>query len=73
MLKSDYQLILLLWGFPCVQGYVIYRTVLQYYSAGDEDGEDAYDMRKALSRDKAKKSMVPLTKPIHPWDLEQAA
>jgi N-terminal acetyltransferase B complex catalytic subunit len=30
-------------------GYIVYRTVLEYYS-GDPD-EDAFDMRKALSRD----------------------
>lgn len=28
-------------------GYSVYRTVLEYYN----DGEDALDMRKALSRD----------------------
>ena len=47
-------------------GYSIYRTVLGYYS-GDED---AYDMRKAMSRDIHKKSVVPLTRPIHPNELE---
>ena len=49
-------------------GYVVYRTVLDYYS-GDTD-EDAFDMRKALSRDKEKKSMIPLTKPVHMNELE---
>lgn len=87
-------------------GYVIYRTVINYYSGENE--EDAYgeewwtpwpvcllasggiasnltfhlpaaapfplfpfpDMRKAMSRDAAKESMIPLDKPIHPRDLE---
>lgn len=47
-------------------GYSIYRTVLGYYS-GDEN---AYDMRKAMSRDKDGKSVIPLTRPIHPHELE---
>eukprot|EP00041_Stephanoeca_diplocostata_P007960 m.113996 g.113996 ORF g.113996 m.113996 type:complete len:177 (-) comp17113_c0_seq1:162-692(-) len=51
-------------------GYVVYRTVLGYYSSGaDEDGEDAFDMRKALSRDPDKKSMVPLGRDVHPHEL----
>jgi N-terminal acetyltransferase B complex catalytic subunit len=40
--------------------------VLGYYSGE----EDAWDMRKALPRDKDKKSMIPLKDPIHPEDLE---
>jgi len=36
-------------------GYSIYRQVLNYYSGE----EDAYDMRKALSRDVHKKSVIP--------------
>ena len=47
-------------------GYSIYRTVLGYYS-GDEN---AHDMRKAMSRDKEGKSVIPLTKTIHPHELE---
>ena len=39
----------------------VYRTVLDYYSSGQDSEEDAYDMRKALSRDKDKRSMIPLT------------
>ena len=46
----------------------VYRTVLQYYS-GDQD-EDAYDMRKALTMDVEKKSVVPLPSPVHMEDLE---
>lgn len=48
-------------------GYIAYRQVIMYY-AGEED---AFDMRKALKRDKNKLSMIPLTKPVHPdpnWD-----
>jgi N-terminal acetyltransferase B complex catalytic subunit len=49
-------------------GYVIFRQVLGYYSG--EETEDAFDMRKALNRDKSKKSMIPLTRPITPDELE---
>ena len=38
-------------------GYTVYRTVLQYYSG--ENDEDAYDMRKALTIDVDKKSVIP--------------
>jgi N-terminal acetyltransferase B complex catalytic subunit len=47
-------------------GYIIYRRVLRYYS-GEEDG---LDMRKALSRDVEKKSVIPLKRPITPDELE---
>jgi|TARA_B110000977_G_scaffold102705_1_gene134215 N-terminal acetyltransferase B complex catalytic subunit len=46
-------------------GYRVYRTVLDYYSGE----EDALDMRFALRRDREKKSMVPLPKPVRPWEL----
>lgn len=49
-------------------GYIVYRTVLEYYN-GDPD-EDAYDMRKALSRDVKKKSVIPLTHPVRPEDVD---
>ncbi|XP_049874936.1 N-alpha-acetyltransferase 20 [Pectinophora gossypiella] len=49
-------------------GYIVYRTVLEYYS-GDPD-EDAYDMRKACSRDVAKKSVIPLSHPVRPEDVD---
>lgn len=49
-------------------GYVVYRTVLEYY-LGDPD-EDAYDMRKALSKDEHKKSMIPLKHAVRPEDIE---
>lgn len=50
-------------------GYVVYRRVLDYYSEPDED---AFDMRKALSKDISKASMVPCKEPVHwtklqPW------
>jgi len=48
-------------------GYIVYRRVLKYYSG---EGEDAFDMRKALDRDVYKKSVVPLDKPITPDELE---
>jgi N-terminal acetyltransferase B complex catalytic subunit len=47
-------------------GYTIYRRVLGYYSGE----EDAFDMRKALKRDKKKASIVPLSRPIRPEELE---
>lgn len=52
-------------------GYSIYRTVLGYYSSpnGDKD-EDAYDMRKALSRDIYRTSIIPLKDPVKTEDLE---
>jgi N-terminal acetyltransferase B complex catalytic subunit len=42
-------------------GYIVYRTILRYYNGN----ADAYDMRKALTRDKDKRSMIPLEKPVH--------
>ena len=47
-------------------GYTVYRKVLEYYD-GDPD-EDAFDMRKALSRDDGS-SVIPLKHPIHQDDL----
>ncbi|KAA3474985.1 N-alpha-acetyltransferase 20 [Gossypium australe] len=47
-------------------GYVIYRRVLCYCS-GEEVG---LDMRKALSRDVEKKSIIPLKRPVTPDELE---
>lgn len=49
-------------------GYVRYRRVLDYYAG--EEPEDAFDMRKALPRDKLKESVIPLDHPIRPQDLE---
>eukprot|EP00850_Spirogloea_muscicola_P023395 SM000353S13171 [mRNA] locus=s353:46588:47344:- [translate_table: standard] len=47
-------------------GYTVYRRVLSYYSGE----EDAFDMRKAMARDRDKKSMVPLGRAITPDELE---
>jgi hypothetical protein len=49
-------------------GYIVYRTVLEYYS-GDPD-EDAFDMSKALSRDVIKKSVIPLVHPVRPEEVK---
>lgn len=49
-------------------GYIIYRTVLDYYSGETE--EDGYDMRKACSRDVNKLSMIPLKHPVRCEDVE---
>ncbi|XP_017518795.2 N-alpha-acetyltransferase 20 isoform X1 [Manis javanica] len=52
-------------------GYSVYRTVIEYYSASNgEPDEDAYDMRKALTRDTEKKSIIPLPHPVRPEDIE---
>ena len=46
-------------------GYIVFRTVEGYYN-----DEDAYDMRKAMPRDKDKKSLVAFKKRIKPHELE---
>mmetsp|Transcript_113448 Transcript_113448/g.315540 ORF Transcript_113448/g.315540 Transcript_113448/m.315540 type:complete len:175 (+) Transcript_113448:119-643(+) len=46
-------------------GYVVYRTVVGYYS-GDED---AFDMRKPMSRDKEKKSVANAGMRVNPEDM----
>lgn len=48
-------------------GYSVYRRVLDYYSG--ESDEDAFDMRKALSRDVHKRSIKPLPHPVRTCDL----
>ncbi|KAK6011445.1 acetyltransferase, GNAT family [Ostertagia ostertagi] len=48
-------------------GYVVYREIIDYYS-GPRD-ENAYDMRKAMSMDKEKKSVIPLPHPVHSNDI----
>ncbi|KAJ9052885.1 N-alpha-acetyltransferase 20 [Entomophthora muscae] len=53
-------------------GYTTYRQVLGYYSSCNEEdsnSEDAFDMRKALSRDVDKESVIPLGRPVYPEDL----
>jgi hypothetical protein len=49
-------------------GYIVCRIVLEYYS-GDPD-EGSVDMRKALSRDVKKKSVIPLTHPVRPEEVK---
>lgn len=51
-------------------GYIVYRTVLEYYAGPGDVDEDAYDMRKSMSRDEYKKSMIPLTHPVRCEDVE---
>lgn len=48
-------------------GYSIYRKIVGYYSGPPgtkADNEDAYDMRRALSLDKEKESIVPIKNPV---------
>ena len=43
--------------FDVFSSYSVFRRVVDYYSddpTGGRDGEDAFDMRKPLSRDKKK-------------------
>mmetsp|Transcript_8267 Transcript_8267/g.17196 ORF Transcript_8267/g.17196 Transcript_8267/m.17196 type:complete len:182 (+) Transcript_8267:120-665(+) len=49
-------------------GYSTYRRVVEYYSG--ESPEDAFDMRKALPRDKDKESTIPLGRDVRPHELE---
>ena len=53
-------------GMYSAMGYSVYREVIGYYSGE----ENAYDMRKALSRDVDRKSIIPLPNPVHPDDLD---
>ena len=46
-------------------GYVVFRTVEDYYH-----GESAYDMRKAMPRDKKKESLICKKQSIKPHELE---
>lgn len=50
-------------GFYQSLKYIKFRQVISYYSS---NGEDAFDMRKALKRDIKKKSEIPLPHPVHP-------
>uniref|UniRef100_A0A914X2C4 N-alpha-acetyltransferase 20 n=1 Tax=Plectus sambesii TaxID=2011161 RepID=A0A914X2C4_9BILA len=49
-------------------GYVVYRRILDYYSGAQD--EDAFDMRKALSRDVEQKSVIPLKQPVPCDDID---
>ncbi|GAB9475301.1 hypothetical protein Gpo141_00012401 [Globisporangium polare] len=44
-------------------GFTVYRRILEYYTH-ELNGEDAFDMRKALPRDVNKKSIIPLPHPV---------
>ena len=48
-------------------GYLIYRTVVGYYSGPEED---AYDMRKSMPRDKNKETLYTERNCISPSELE---
>ena len=52
-------------------GYTVYRRIKEYYSASgtEETGEDALDMRKALSRDHSKRSVIPIKEPVSVDDV----
>lgn len=50
-------------------GYSVYRRVLGYYRGSTNGAQDAFDMRKALPRDVNKQSIIPLPKPVHPYDI----
>lgn len=52
-------------GMYRAMGYIVYRTIINYYGGSD----DAYDMRKALSRDTKKLSVIPVTGPVRPEDV----
>ena len=53
-------------------GYSVYRRVLEYYtgSGAAVKDEDAFDMRKAMSRDSEGKSVIPLNRPVRPEELD---
>ena len=53
-------------GMYSKMGYTTYRQVIGYYSGE----EDAFDMRKPLSRDVDKKSAIPLPHPVQPDELD---
>ena len=47
-------------------GYIVYRAVEMYYTGE----EDAWDLRKAMPRDKDKKTLIPKSSRIKPYELE---
>ena len=52
-------------------GYSLYRRVIDYYSGDQRNkSEDAWDMRKSMSRDIDKELMKPLDHAIQPHELE---
>ena len=53
-------------------GYTVYRTILNYYGGGTGavGEENAYDMRKSMSKDVKKETTVPLTRPVTADEIE---
>ena len=53
-------------------GYSVYRRILNYYGSGGKgaDEEDAYDMRKSMSRDVKKETTIPLERPVTADEIE---
>ncbi|CAG8546745.1 6581_t:CDS:2 [Ambispora leptoticha] len=52
-------------------GYTVYRRVLGYYYSSGDNEEDAFDMRKPLSRDVERQSIVSNgeSRKVRPEDL----
>lgn len=48
-------------------GYILYRRIINYY---ETIGEDGFDMRKSMSRDKEKKFMIPLDRPVSKDEID---
>ena len=53
-------------------GYTVYRTILNYYGGGTGavGEENAYDMRKSMSKDVKKETTIPLTRPVTADEIE---
>ena len=64
--KSNVRAISMYEGFS----FIKYREIIDYYAKRNSSSENAYDMRKAMSRDKEKKSIIPLKRPITCDELE---
>ena len=52
-------------GFYEKLGYIVFRSVENYYQ-----GEDAYDMRKAMPKDKDQETLICKKNHIKPHELE---
>ena len=53
-------------------GYTVYRTILNYYGSGGKGAgeENAFDMRKSMSKDRLKETTVPLDRPVTADEIE---
>ena len=53
-------------------GYTVYRTILNYYGGGTGavGEENAYDMRKSMSKDVNKETTIPLKRPVTADEIE---